>query len=113
LAFVSENRERALKVSMQTAVVGLATGIASIGWGLLFKKAGATPTMNLSAFLGYFVFIILIQLALIPYIRTLVEPDPGIKPLTNSYGIMRPLRFIATLPVLRRRKKTTDEEPEK
>ncbi len=105
LAFVSENRERALKVSMQTAVVGLATGLASILWGLLFKKAGATPTMNLPAFLSYFVFIVLIQVALVPYIQKLAEPDPNIKPLTNSYGIMRPWRFIATLPVLRRRKK--------
>ena len=115
LAFVSENRERALKVSMQTAVVGLATGLASILWGLLFKKAGATPTMNLPAFLGYFVFIILIQVVLVPYIRKLTEPDPNIKPLTNSYGIMRPWRFIATLPVLRRRKKipeaSTTKEP--
>ena len=103
LAFVSDQSERALKVSMLTAVVGLATGVASIGWGLLFKKTGATPTMNLPAFLGYFVFIILIQLALIPFIRKLTEPDPSVKPLTNSYGIMRPFRFIATLPVLRRR----------
>ncbi len=107
LAFVSENRERALKVSMQTAVVGLATGLASIVWGLLFKKEGIIPTMNLPAFLGYFVFVILIQLALIPYIRNLTETDPNIKPLTNSYGVMRPWRFISTLPVLRRRKKSS------
>lgn len=105
LAFVSEKRERALKVSMQTAVVGVATGIASIIWGLLFKGDGAIPTMNEPAFLGYFVFIILIQLALVPTIRKLQETDPSVKPLTNSYGISRPFRFIATLPVLRRRKK--------
>ena len=61
--------------------------------------------MNLPAFLGYFVFVIIIQIALVPYIRKLAETDPNIKPLTNSYGIMRPLRFISTLPVLRRREK--------
>jgi len=103
LAFVSDRSERALKVAMLTAVVGFATGVASIGWGLLFKKAGSTTSMNLPAFLGYFVFIILIQLALIPFIRKLAEPDPSVKPLTDSYGIMRPFRFIATLPLLRRR----------
>ncbi|MDA0348966.1 MAG: hypothetical protein O3C20_16355, partial [Verrucomicrobia bacterium] len=103
LAFVSDRSERALKVAMLTAVVGFATGVASIGWGLLFKKTGATPTMNLPAFLSYFVFIILIQLASIPYLRKLTEPDPSVKPLTDSYGIMRPFRFIATLPVLPRR----------
>ncbi|MCZ6674186.1 MAG: MFS transporter [Verrucomicrobia bacterium] len=110
LAFVTQKNERALKVSLQTAVVGLATGIASIGWGILFKKAGATPTMNLPTFLGYFLFIILIQLVLIPTIRKLKEPDPSVKPLTNSYGIMRPFRFIATLPVLHSRKQKLQEE---
>jgi predicted MFS family arabinose efflux permease len=103
LAFVSEKRERALKVSLYAAVVGLATGTASIFWGFLFKQGGETPSMNLPAFLGYFVFIILVQLALVPYIRKLEEPDPSVKPLTNSYGIMRPWRFVATFPVLRRR----------
>lgn len=106
LAFVSEKRERALKVSMQTAVVGVITGLASIGWGILFKKSGDVPTMNEVAFLGYFVFVILVQITLVPTIRKLQEPDPSVKPLTNSYGISRPFRFIATLPVLRRRKKT-------
>ena len=106
LAFVSEKNERALKVSLQTAVVGVATGIASIGWGVLFKQAGESQAMNLPAFIGYFIFIILIQLAMIPAIQKLSEPDPSVKPLTNSYGFIRPIRYVATLPVLRRRMKT-------
>lgn len=101
LAFVSQKSDRALKVSLQTAVVGFATGMASIGWGLIFKKTGESPTMNLPVFLGYFVFVILIQVLLIPAVRKLKEPDPKVKPLTNSYGIARPIRYIATLPVLR------------
>ncbi len=115
LAFVSEKRERALKVSMQTAVVGVATGFASILWGILFKGGGETASMNQPVFLGYFVFIIIIQLALIPTIRRLQETDPSVKPLTNSYGISRPFRFLATLPVMRRRpkkRKNTTEDLE-
>jgi MFS family permease len=104
LAYVTRKTERALKVSLQTAVVGFATGVASIGWGILFKKTGGAAGMNLPAFIGYFLVIILFQFLLVPTIRKLAEPDRGIKPITDSYGIMRPWRFLATMPVLRRQK---------
>tara|TARA_Y100000588_G_scaffold394046_1_gene512513 strand:+ start:2544 stop:3929 length:1386 start_codon:yes stop_codon:yes gene_type:complete len=109
LAFVSENRERALKVSLHAAVVGLSAGIASIIWGLVFKSSGDVPSMNLTAFMSYFALIAILQIALTPYIRSLKEPDPSVKPLTNSYGIIRPWRFIATFPVLRRRKNKSNQ----
>ncbi|MCB1123785.1 MAG: hypothetical protein KJT03_19680, partial [Verrucomicrobiae bacterium] len=109
LAYVTENRRRALKVAMHTAVVGLVTGFASILWGLIFKKSGPVPAMNLHAFLAYYVFNILVQLALIPYVRHLKEPDPGILPITHRYAMLR-LRILTILPVLRRRNE--DEEME-
>lgn len=108
LAFVTENRERALKVSLHTAVVGLITGFASILWGLLFKQSGAVAAMNLHAFVAYFVCNMLIQLALIPVIRHLKEPDPGIKPITARYAMLR-LRFLTILPDLRRRNQDESE----
>jgi len=104
LSFLASGRDRALRVSLQTATLGFLAGLASIGWGFLFREPSGEPGMNVNAFLLYFVGIFIIQFVLLPLIRSLKEPSGDYKPLINSRGFLRTFRFLATIPVLRNKK---------
>ncbi len=100
LAFVAHGPDRALRLSLLSSFVGFLTGLASIGWGTLFRKGGVVPEMNVEAFQGYFAAVIMVQLILIVPILRLREIDEEFEQIPNPRGMARAFRWIATTPLI-------------
>lgn len=105
LAFLASGRDRALRVSLQTAVIGFLTGLAVTGWGWVFRKSGGEPGMNVMLFFAYFLFAFAVQASMIRQFRKLQEPVGDFIPLFNPRGVVRTFRYLATMPMIRYGKK--------
>ena len=86
--------DRALGVALQTAIVGVAGGIAPILWGFVLNREGS---INSLAFIIYFIITIIVLVCLIyPYSRV-YEEHPERPPLSVAGAFVRPFRFITKL----------------
>jgi MFS family permease len=97
LAKILPESERALPVSLHGALSYFTGGLAPIAWGLVLKGGGPVPAVNLPAFQGFFIFILLGAAALVFLINSLEEKPGHVDPLLEGGWLLRPFRIVATL----------------
>jgi MFS family permease len=93
---ICEGRERALAVSVFSAVVGFLGGIAATLWGFLLKDA-ATGGIDRFWFLAYFTTAMLVQCYLFYAYTKLRELRRDVDSLPARGWLVRPFRYLVTL----------------
>ncbi len=88
--------DRALPVSLHSAVITFLGGTAPVIWGL-FLKDDSGRTVREPVFTGFFVAILLVMLALAALLHRLPEKEPSGDPLMQGAWMLRPLRGLASL----------------
>ncbi len=97
LAKILPEAERALPVSLHGAMTFFLGGLAPMVWGLVLKGGGEVPSINPTAFQGFFVFI-LIGAALLVLLANRLKEAPGhVDPILEGDWLFRPFRVVASL----------------
>lgn len=97
LAKILPEAERALPVSLHGALTFFTGGIAPMVWGLVLKGGDTVPSVNLTAFQGFFVFI-LIGAGLLVLLANRLKEAPGhVDPILEGDWLFRPFRVVASL----------------
>jgi MFS family permease len=94
---VCPENERALTISVHSAVVGLMGGIAPILWGLVLRHSGDLPGMHPERFALFIGLAIATQLGLAFFVGRLEPGDARAAPLRAGAAITRPFRYIAQM----------------
>lgn len=90
---VCDSKERALAVSVFSAVVGFIGGLASTLWGLILKDP-STGGMDQDAFVAYFAFALVAQSYLLYAYARLEELRPSVQSLPARGWLARPFRYL-------------------
>jgi MFS family permease len=108
--------ERALPVSLHSAISYFIGGLAPVAWGLVLKDAGDGAALDLAAFRWFFVFTLAGAVILITLVNRLEEKAGVADPLLEIGWIFRPLRVVGSLIRLAEpegsRKRESAERPE-
>lgn len=97
LAKILPEEERALPVALHGALTYFLGGLAPMAWGLILKGGGGAPSINLTAFNGFFAFTLVGAGLLVVLVRRLAETTGHVDPLLEGDWLFRPFRVVGSL----------------
>jgi MFS family permease len=97
LAKILPEQERALPVSIHSAVITCLGGCAPVLWGLFMKGGGHPSTVNVPVFTVFFVTLLLCMLVLLTQLHRLPETIGVFVPISRGGFSLRPMRGVANL----------------
>jgi hypothetical protein len=96
LARIVPAEDRALPVSLHSAVITFLGGTAPVIWGL-FLKDETGRTVREPVFAAFFIVVLLVMLVLASLLHRLPEKELSGEPLMQGAWLLRPLRGLASL----------------
>lgn len=88
---------RPLVLAVQGAATAFISGLAPVVWGLLLKEEGPTPAMNRTAFIVFFVFVLLSMAGIVAWMRRFRYPTGKTEKLEFGDLVLRPHRAFSYL----------------